>query len=261
MRFTIHTRLLVAQQQQQQHVTHHHHHSSSNNGVVQLLNTPIISMDTFSDLEDRDGLVCIDCGDEVRILIPMITHPLWRAVRMRTQRRYQRRQQQPGQEQQQQHHHRSSTITPRLSSSVIEACLLRRRVSSWLHFQSNTHHRVQYGHGQYYTEEDELAAVVEGVEEGSNNNTLLHKIISCGAWGFVVLAMIYPYLLIIFITLSQTVLFQHSYQRSTDTTTLMQSSLPFASFYQTAVLFAASAVAVVWSSNVNSWRTRRIRRE
>lgn len=192
-------------------------------------------MDTFLDLEDRDGLVCIDCGDEVRILIPMSTHPLWRTVRMGTQRIYQRQQQQqqqPGRED------RSSTIIPRLSSSVIDVCLRRHRASSWLLFHRRAH---EYGG----MEEDDLA---EEAEAHNNTDTLLHKIISCGAWGFVVLAMIYPYLMIIFIALSQTVLFRHQHSQSTDTTTLMTQSMSSASFYQTAVLFAASAAAIVWSS-------------
>ena len=54
---------------------------------MQLLNTPIISLPTLSALEDRHGLVSIDCGDEqvggCRIVIPMLTHPFWYRHRSR----------------------------------------------------------------------------------------------------------------------------------------------------------------------------------
>lgn len=59
------------------------HARSFRRDSVQLLNTPIISLANLSALEDRHGLVSIDCGNEVRCLIPMQTHPLWQRHRNR----------------------------------------------------------------------------------------------------------------------------------------------------------------------------------
>lgn len=59
------------------------HARSFRRDSLQLLNTPIISLQTLSALEDRHGIVSIDCGNEVRCLIPMQTHPLWQRHRSR----------------------------------------------------------------------------------------------------------------------------------------------------------------------------------
>ena len=42
------------------------HARSFRNDALQLLNTPIISLNTLGSLEDHNGLVNIDCGVEVR---------------------------------------------------------------------------------------------------------------------------------------------------------------------------------------------------
>ena len=59
IRFTVHTR------------------SNSSSSTLSVLNTPMLSLRDLCALEDHNGLVCIDCGSEVRILIHTSTHPIW----------------------------------------------------------------------------------------------------------------------------------------------------------------------------------------
>ena len=77
VRFTIHTRAAAAA------AAAGGDGSDASSSPHQLLNTPIISLSALSALEDRHGLVHIDCGEQVRVIIPMLTHPFWQRHRNR----------------------------------------------------------------------------------------------------------------------------------------------------------------------------------
>ena len=177
-------------------------------------------METFLDLEDRNGLVCIDCGDEVRILIPMSTHPVWRRTGGIGGSRRRRSS-------------RHSDMIPLLSSSVLEvACLMRYR-----------HRR----HAATLT-----SRTLPQIDENTEGERLTHaqKIVWYCACGFVTLAMVYPYLMIIFITVSQIALLKHSQheEKAAGTSAVEYSS----SLGSTALLLISTIAVVIWNS-----RTRR----
>lgn len=177
---------------------------------MQLLNTPIISMESFSELEDRNGLVVIDCGDEVRtphrrrrrILIPMSTHPLWRQGGGGSIS--------------------SSRVIPRMSSSVLEACLFQNRIS-WHHL-SPPHSSSSF-----------------------SSSSLLWTLLCHGAWAFAMLALIYPYLVIIFISFSQLVLFRGYYVNFKESSSSVDESSNGAS--STLSLLVACLLVVMWSNS------------
>lgn len=204
------------------------HARSLRNDSLQLLNTPIISMETLSALEDRNGLACIECGHEVRLLIPMRTHPASLAQQ---------------QQQQSEEGTFSTASAAQLLSyyshfSLLEACLRRQR-DAWMRF---------HGREMSSSSSDPEGRMGRRRDEGAMQTLAVFI-----AWIFVMAAMTYPYAMIIFMTWRQmTVAYNGSGSSNEAAThaaaTTDASDNSRSNHWSTNLLMIASAIAAVWRS-------------